>query len=297
MAEVYAVLEGMDIMQSPLVSTAWLEERLQDENLRIVELRGKVLPPTDPPPHYLSDAAGYRTSHIPNALFVDWLVDIVEPGSPSNDIAPPERFAALMSRLGIGNGHQVIAYDNLASMLAGRMRWALRYYGHGDVRVLDGGWERWLAEGRPVSTIVPQFEPTTYETQVDASLIATADDILAALTAGDIQLIDVRSPAEYAGETSRAKTAGHIPGAISAPWQLMLADDKTVRPAIELREQLDELGINLQAKDTVLYCNSGVSATVGMLAMEIAGAENLRLYDGSWTDWGNNPSTPKASTA
>ena len=128
-------------------------------------------------------------------------------------------------------------------------------------------------------------------------MIATADDILAVLTAGNMQLIDVRSPAEYAGETSRANTAGHIPGAISAPWQLMLAADKTVRPANELRQQLDELGIDLLAKDTVLYCNSGVSATVGMLAMEIAGAENLRLYDGSWTDWGNNPSTPKATSA
>ena len=228
---------------------------------------------------------------------MDWLVDIVEPGSPSNDIASPERFSALMSRLGIGNDHQVVVYDNLASMLAGRMRWTLRYYGHGNVCVLDGGWGRWLAEGRPVSSVVPQFEPTSFETRSDASLIATADDILAGLAAGDMQLIDVRSPAEFAGETSRAKTAGHIPTAISAPWQLMLDDDKRVRPANELREKLDELGIDLQAKDTVLYCNSGVSATVGMLAMEIAGAENLRLYDGSWTDWGNNPSTPKSSSA
>ncbi|MYD10970.1 MAG: sulfurtransferase [Chloroflexi bacterium] len=295
--EVHAVWEGMDIMQSPLVSTAWLEEHLQDEKLRIVELRGKVLPPTEPPPHYLSDAAGYKASHIPNAQFVDWLVDIVEPGSPSNDIAAPEKFAALMSRLGIGKDHRVIVYDNLASMLAGRMRWALRYYGHSDARVLDGGWERWLAEGRPVSTAVPQFEPTVFETRVDARLIANADDILAGLSAGDMQLIDVRSPAEYAGETSRANTAGHIPGAISAPWQLMLADDKTVKPANEVRAELAKLGIDLQAKDTVLYCNSGVSATVGMLAMEIAGADNLRLYDGSWTDWGNNPSTPKATSA
>ena len=270
---------------------------MHDENLRILELRGKVLPPTEPPPHYLSDAAGYRASHIPKAQFVDWLADIAEPGSPSNDIAAPERFAALMSRLGISNDHQIIVYDNLASMLAGRMRWALRYYGHGDVRVLDGGWELWLAEGRPVTTAIPQFESTTFETMVEPRLIATADDILGGLAAGGMQLIDVRSPAEYAGETSRANTAGHIPGAISAPWQLMLADDKTVKPANELREKLDALGIDLKAKDTVLYCNSGVSATVGMLAMEIAGADNLRLYDGSWTDWGNNPSTPKATSA
>ena len=284
-------------MQSPIVTTAWLEGHMNDENLRIVELRGAVLPPTEPPPHYLTDKAGYDTSHIPNALFVDWQVDIVEPGSPSNDIASPERFAALMSRLGIGNDHQVIVYDNLASMFACRMRWALRYYGHDNVRVLDGGWKRWLAEGRPVTSAVPQFEPTKFRAQADMSLVATADEILAGLDGSDMQLIDVRSPAEYAGESSRAKVGGHIPTAINVPWQAMANDDLTVKPADALRAELANLGIDLEAEDTVVYCNSGVSATFGMLAMEIAGAEKLRLYDGSWLDWANDPSRPKASSA
>ena len=149
-------------MQSPLVTTSWLEAHLDDENLRIVELRGSVLPPTEPPPHYLTDRAGYLASHIPNAIFVDWQVDIVEPGSPSNDIASAEQFADLMSRLGIGNDHKVIVYDNVASMFACRMRWCLQYYGHGDVRVMDGGWERWLADGRQVTSVIPQFDRTTY---------------------------------------------------------------------------------------------------------------------------------------
>lgn len=284
-------------MQSPLVTTAWLEEHLEDENLRIVELRGKVLPPTEPPPHYLTDRAGYLASHIPNAQFVDWQVDIVEPGSPSNDIAAPERFAALMSRLGIGNDHAVVVYDNIASMFAGRMRWAMRYYGHDDVCVLDGGWGLWLAEGRPVTSAVPQFERTNFVMKEVPELKATADQILDGLASGDMQLIDVRSPAEYAGESSRARVGGHIPSAINAPWSAMVNDDLTVKSALEIQEHLAGLGIKLDADNTVLYCNSGVSATVGMLAMEIAGAENLRLYDGSWTDWGNNPATPKASSA
>ena len=284
------------VMQSPLVTTAWLEAHLDDENLRIVELRGKVLPPTQPPPHYLTDKAGYLVSHIPNALFVDWQVDIVEPGSPSNDIASPERFSELMSRLGIGKGHQVIVYDNAAGMFACRMRWTLRYYGHNDVRVLDGGWERWLAEDRRVTSVVPQFERRTFVAQEQTRLKATAEEIQAGLAAGDMQLIDVRSPAEYAGQSSRADTAGHIPSAINVPWQTMVKSNLTVKPAHDLRDVLESSGIKLDAHDTVLYCNSGVSATFGMLAMEIAGAENLRLYDGSWMEWGNDPETPKASS-
>lgn len=284
-------------MQSALVTTDWLEAHLDDEKLRIVELRGQVLPPTEPPPHYLTDEAGYLAAHIPNAQFVDWQVDIVEPGSPSNDIASPARFAELMSRLGIGNEHRVIVYDNIASMFACRMRWCLRYYGHDDVSVLDGGWTRWLAEGRPVASAVPQFERATFVTRERPELQATAEEILAGLAQGNMQLIDVRSPAEYAGESSRIDVAGHIPTAINVPWSAMVTEDMRAKPAADIRKHLQGLGIDLEAEDTVLYCNSGVSATFGMLAMEIAGASNLRLYDGSWTEWGGDPATPKASSA
>ncbi len=284
-------------MQSALVTTDWLEAHLDDENLRIVELRGKVLPPTEPPPHYLTDEAGYLAAHIPNAQFVDWQVDIVEPGSPSNDIASPARFAELMARLGIGNEHRVIVYDNIASMFACRMRWCLRYYGHDDVSVLDGGWARWLAEGRPVASAVPQFERAIFVTRERPDLQATAEEILAGLAQGNMQLIDVRSPAEYAGESSRIDVAGHIPTAINVPWSAMVTGDMRAKPAADIRKHLQGLGIDLEAEDTVLYCNSGVSATFGMLAMEIAGASNLRLYDGSWTEWGGDPATPKASSA
>ena len=284
-------------MQSPLVTTDWLEAHLDDENLRIVELRGKVLPPTVPPPHYLTDEAGYLAAHIPNAQFVDWQVDIVEPGSPSNDIASPARFAELMARLGIGNEHRVIVYDNIASMFACRMRWCLRYYGHDNVSVLDGGWARWLAEGRPVTPAVPQFERATFVTHERPGLQATAEEILAGLAQANMQLIDVRSPAEYAGESSRIDVAGHIPTAINVPWSAMVTEDLRAKPAADIRKRLQDMGIDLDAEDTVLYCNSGVSATFGMLAMEIAGASNLRLYDGSWTEWGSDPATPKATSA
>jgi thiosulfate/3-mercaptopyruvate sulfurtransferase len=281
-------------VKSPLVTTAWLARQLENPQVRIVELRGKVLPPSKPPPHYFTDRAGYEHGHIPNAVFVDWQVDIVAPGSPLNDVAEPERFAALMGALGIGNDTTVVLYDNAASMLACRLRWALRYYGHEQVFILDGGWDKWLADGRPVSADIPQVETRQFEARINPRLKASAKDILAGLDTGDMQLIDVRSPAEYAGEASRARFGGHIPTAISIPRKTMLADDLTVKPAPELQRHFAERGVALNANDTVIYCNSGVSASFAMLALEIAGARNLRLYDGSWKEWGNDVATPKA---
>ncbi len=284
-------------MTSPLVSTDWLERHLQDPALRIVELRGQVLPPTEPPPHYFTDRAGYDEAHIPNAVFVDWQVDFVAPGSPTNDIAPPAQFAALMARLGISNTTKVVVYDNAASMFACRLRWALRYYGHEAVYILDGGWQKWRAEGRPVSAEVPEIAPAVFNPRLQAELRISAAEILAQLERGEAQLIDVRSPAEFAGTASRARYGGHMPGAINLPRKTMLAADMTLKSAAELRAHFAAAGIALDAPQTVLYCNSGVSATYGMLAMEIAGAQNLRIYDSSWKEWGNDAATPKATGA
>jgi len=282
-------------MSSPLVTSDWLESHLLDKDIRIIDMRGAVLPPSEPPPHYLTDRAGYEAAHIPNAAFIDWQVDIVEPGSASNDIASAERFAALMGGLGIDNDKLVLIYDNAAGMFACRLRWALRYYAHEDVAILDGGWQKWRAAGRPLSAEIPQFAKTAFVPRVNAELKATSEDIVAGLDLGAIQLIDVRSAAEYAGETSRARHGGHIPTAINLPRGALVADNMTLKPAAELREIFTERGVALDASDTVLYCNSGVSATYGMLALEMAGASNLRIYDGSWKEWGNDADTPKAT--
>ena len=280
-------------MKSPLVKTSWLQRRLQDPDIRIVEIRGGVLPASEPPPHYFADRAGYDQAHIPNAVFIDWLVDIVEPGTPYYDIASPERFGALMGELGIGNDTTVVAYDNAASTFACRLWWALRYYGHEDVHILDGGWQKWCAEGRPVSAETPDYDRKTFVPQVNAALRATAEEIQVGIDAGEMQLIDVRSPAEFVGTDSRALHGGHIPSAINVPRRAMVTEDSTLKSTAELLDEFAELGARLDAPETVLYCNAGVSATFGMLAMEVAGAENLRIYDGSWNEWGNDASKPK----
>ncbi len=281
-------------MTSPLVQTDWLQDHLTDTDLRIIEIRGKVLPPTEPPPHYLSDRAGYEAAHIPGAVYVDWQVDIVEPGSPSNDIASPARFSALMQALGVSGRSRVVIADDAGGMFATRLRWALRYYGHEAVQILDGGWTKWIAEGRTTSADIPQYPRGGFQARANPRLIATAEDILQSLADGGMQLIDTRSPGEFSGVASRAKHVGHIPTAINLPRSVLVADDLTLKPADELRLVMEGSNIDLNAEDCVLYCNSGVSATYGMLAMEVLGAKNLRIYDGSWKDWGSDPATPKA---
>lgn len=279
-------------MNTPLVSTTWLAEHLNDSNLRVIDIRGKVLPATQPPPHYFSHADDYKQSHIPNAVFVDWMVDIIELSSPSNDVALPERFANLMGELGIDSDTIVVVYDDAASMFAARFWWALRYYGHEQVVVLDGGWKKWIAERLPTDASMPQIETKTFIPQANQSLKAVADDIVVTLESGELQLVDVRSPKEFAGEASRAKLMGHIPSAINLPRKTMVADDATLLSKDDLIVHFSDLGISLDAPDTVIYCNSGVSASYGMLAMQVAGATNVRVYDGSWKEWGNDATKP-----
>ena len=277
-------------MSAPLVTTAWLESHLRDPDLRIIDIRGKVLPASQPPPHYFTHRAAYRKAHIPNAAFIDWQTDIVEPDSPSNDVASAERFAEQMSQLGIDGAVTVVCYDDAAGMFAARLRWALRYYGHEQVSILDGGWHKWTAEGRPVDKNIPQYDRKIFRPKINPKLKAAAEDILTAAP----QLIDVRSPQEFAGQASRAKYAGHIPSAINLPRKTMVAADMTLKPADELRDGFAKAGIDLAAADTILYCNSGVSASFGLLALEVAGARHLRVYDGSWKEWGNDPAKPIA---
>ncbi len=281
-------------MNEPLVSTEWLASHLDDATLRIIDMRGSVLPPSVPPPHYVTDRAGYAEAHIPGAVFVDWQVDIVEPGSPSNDIASPKRFSDLMGRLGVDSKTRVIVYDNAASMFAARLRWCLLYYGHEKVSILDGGWSKWLVERRPTESACPEIPAKTFVPRVNPRLKSDADQILCALEEKSLQLIDVRSPAEFSGETSRANIVGHIPTAVNLPRKFLVADDMTLKPVGELKKNFAELGLRMDAEDTVLYCNSGVSACYGMLAMEMGGAQNLRIYDGSWKEWGNDKSKPIA---
>ncbi len=291
----------------PIVSTVWLENHLNDASIRIIDIRGRVAPASDPPPHYFSHRAAYVKSHIPGAVFIDWVTDITIDGPSQMQIAPPEKFAALMGKLGISSRTFVVAYDDADGMFAARLWWALQYYGHDKVAVLDGGWQKWLAENRPVTAESPRIPVKTFTPRINAALRWTADDVQQSLETG-VHLIDVRTPAEYNGQASRARRMGHIPGAINLPRSLFVSNDGALKPSGVLQDVFSAHDIplngstastgsdNSESRDgetpVVLYCNGGVSASYGLLALRQAGYEGGAVYDGSWKDWGNDDTRP-----
>lgn len=280
------------------VSTEWLAEQLNDENLRIIDIRGHVLPASEPPPHYFAHHDEYELGHIPGAVFVDWTADITDPDSPNGtQIAKPDDYALLMSRLGVGNGEdddtKVVIYDDADGMFAARLWWSLNYYGHTNAAVLEGGWQKWVLEGRIVTAAVPEITPAQFVPRPNASIRRTIAQVQNAVDTTTV-LVDMRSTKEFNGEASRAKRAGHIPGAVNMPRKTLLEADGRLLAPDALREKFKSAGIDPQTTEVVVYCNAGVSASYGMLALKAAGVENVSVYDGSWKEWGNDATRPIA---
>jgi thiosulfate/3-mercaptopyruvate sulfurtransferase len=280
-------------MSEPLLVTIdWLERHLSDKNLRIVDIRGHVLPANQPTPHYFNHHDDYLKSHIPGAVFVDWVHEITDPADPRHaQIAKPERYAAVMSKIGIGDDTFVVTYDDAGGMFAARLWWSLNYYGHRRIAVLDGGWQKWIAEGRATNADIPTIAPTIFIPRPNPAIYRNAEQVLNALKSST-KLLDVRTSGEFAGTASRAKRKGHIPGAVNRSRQDLLQPDGTMLPPEQLRVKFAENGITASTPDVIVYCNGGVSASYGLLALMVAGFEQGAVYDGSWKDWGNNDDLP-----
>jgi thiosulfate/3-mercaptopyruvate sulfurtransferase len=278
-----------------LVSTDWLAAHLGADDLRIVDIRGKVLPPGSHP-RYVPKREDYVAAHVPGAVFVDWTRDIVDPDDPvPAQVAPSVQFARTMGELGIGDETMVVAYDDYNHMFAGRLAWALRYYGHDAVRVLDGGWVRWVTEGRPTTRESPARAPARFTVRARPEMRCNADEVAADIGKDDVLLIDARAPEQFEGKTTAARRAGHIPGARSVHYA-KLVDPVTgrFRSAEDLVRSFAEAGIDVQRlpSKVVVYCNGGVSCTVPLQALQILGRSDISLYDGSWNEWGNDDSRP-----
>ena len=278
-------------MSSALISTTELAERLSDPQLRIIDLRGSVRPPTEPPPHYVSHHADYEEQHIPGALFLSWHDELNE--AATTRLWPPPEFEALMGRLGVSNTTEVVAYDDAGGLFASRLWWNLRYYGHEAVRVLDGGWPKWQAEGFPSTAEIPNVAPGHFQARPQPALRRDAAAVLAAIDSPTV-LLDTRSPLEFAGNAARRGRGGHIPSARNLPRSELIATNGTLKPREELRALLAERGIRPE-DEVITYCNSGVSASYGLLAMHEAGYEKAANYDFSWNEWGSDPTKPIAT--
>ncbi len=280
-----------ELPDGPLVSGEWLERHLDHPGVRVLDVRGRH--PSSPLPS--AKRAEYDAAHVPGAVFVDWTRDFVDVDDPVPvQVASAEDFARRAGELGVGDGDLVVTYDDYYGIFAGRVAWAFRLHG-ADARVLDGGWPTWLEENRPSTDEVTATSTARFTARRRPGLRLDLREVEAARARGAV-LVDARPRHLFLGEPGAAGT-GHIPGARCLPYQ-ELVDGATglfAAPGAARRLMRDAgLDPDDPPAEVVATCGSGVSATVAMIALEMAGIPVAGVYDGSWNEWSADPARPVA---
>jgi len=277
------------MIHSTIVSTETLAAHLDDPQWVIVDCRFELL---DPPWGFES----YKQGHIPGAVYASLDNDLAGPVSleTGRHPLPEEReFVARASRWGIEPGRQVVAYDTVSGAFAARLWFLLRLYGHDVVAVLDGGFGKWLAEGRPIRTGIEERPPAKFNVRMQPSMYVTSQEVNSLRLDPRYRIIDARAPIRYRGEQEPIDpVAGHIPGAINRFHGENLSPDGTLLPPEQLRHQFLDLLDGVPPENSIVYCGSGVTSCFHLLAMEYAGLKPGLLYAGSWSEWIRDPSRP-----
>ena len=275
---------GTTAASEVLVSTDWVAQHANDPNVRIVEVD--------------VDTAAYDQGHVPGALAWNWTTELCD--TLVRDIIPKDKFEALMARSGIGNDTTVVLYGDNNNWFAAWALWQMKVYGHKDVRIMNGGRKKWLAEGRELSTSAPSLKPATYKASApDLSIRAFLPEVQEAVKAKSAALVDVRSPAEFTGEIlappglpETCQRGGHIPGAKSIPWGKACNEDGTFKSAEELKQLYGSAGVTPD-KPVIAYCRIGErSSHTWFVLKHLLGYPDVKNYDGSWTEWGNLVGAP-----
>lgn len=245
--------------------------------------------------------AQYRLGHIPGAVYASLGEDLSSAPTGRNGRHPLpsiEALAAAFGRLGISRGDQVIVYDQDTGLFASRLWWSLRYLGHDDVALLEGGWATWTREGRAVATGDEARPATTFEVQPRPAMRVDVAEVSSRVGDPRAVLIDARGPDRFEGRNETLdRVAGHIPGARNVFYKSNLADDGAMLPPEQLRETYRQALGARPPQDAIMYCGSGVSACLNLLAMEHAGLPGTKLYVGSWSEWSSDPARPVATGA
>lgn len=263
-----------------LVDVDWVQTHAGDLNVRLVEVD--------------VDTTAYDSGHIPCALGWNWQIDLQQ--RPARDIPDQQEWEALLSRSGIAPDTTVVLYGDNHNWFAAFAYWIFKLYGHDKVALLDGGRDKWLADGGDLTTDLPSIAPASYTvTKTRPELRAFRDDVRHAVTNDGTAIIDVRSPKEYSGELLAPETVpqegaqrgGHVPGAQNVPWATAVAPDSTFRPVEELRAIYGDKGVDAETP-AIAYCRIGErSAHTWFVLSELLGIPDARNYDGSWTEWGS----------
>ena len=274
-----------------LVSTAWLAERLGEPNLVVIDASSHLL-----------DAGRnarqeFEHAHIPGARFLD-LETLKDPASPVPAALPTaEQFAARMAEIGVSTGDRVVIYDDSAVKTSARAWFICRMYGVSEVAILDGGAAKWRAEGRPLEQGPVAPARGRFTAGTGAGAVRSKAEVLANVASAAEQVLDARGTGRFTGaepEPRPGMASGHIPGSRNLPFGRMLKPDGTFRDEAGLRAAFAEAGIDLD-KPVVTTCGSGVTAAVLLFALHLLGKDDVALYDGSWSEWGADPATPKAT--
>jgi thiosulfate/3-mercaptopyruvate sulfurtransferase len=267
-----------------LVSTEQVAQHSKDPNVRVAEVD--------------VDTSEYAKGHVPGAIAWNWTTQLAD--TVRRDILSKSQFERLMNESGISNDTTVILYGDNNNWFAAWALWQMRMYGHNNVKIMNGGRKKWLAEGREVSTDVPAVKPASYKASgPDNSLRAFLDQVQAAVQGKNTALVDVRSPAEFTGEIlappglpETCQRGGHIPGARSIPWGKACNDDGTFKSADDLKALYGGEGVD-GAKATIAYCRIGERSSHTWFVLKyLLGYDNVKNYDGSWTEWGNLVGAP-----
>ena len=272
------------------VTTEWLADHLNEPGLGLIDASWHL------PPSGRSGAVEFRAGHIPGAVFFD--IDVIADTSSGlpHMLPDPVAFSSAMRKLGLGDGMHLIVYDALGLFAAARAWWMLRAFGVRDVKILEGGLPKWIAEGRPLDEGAPERQPRHFTARLDHSFVASLADVREALASGATQVVDARPAERFLGDAPEPRPglrSGHMPGSVNLPF-VEIVEHGRLKPRRALAATMAAHGVDL-AKPLITTCGSGVSAAILALAVEETGGKVAGLYDGSWAEWGARDDCPVAT--